>query len=565
MYNRFGLSIILLIFILSLGSCGSLTVETFYKNGVVVTSSPIASKIGLEILKQGGNAFDAAVAIAFALAVTYPEAGNIGGGGFALTYNAVTDEIHALDFREKAPIGATVDMFLDSNGFAAENSSLLGSRSAGVPGTVAGLFSLWEKYGSLDWYQLLQPAYKLADTGFILDQYLASSITSFSKELKQFPETKSIFFPKNKTPKGGDRFIQKNLAATIQRIALDSLNGFYSGKTADLIVETMTKYDGLISHDDLSSYKPVWRRPVNFKFDSLDIYSMPPPSSGGVLLGMILKLLEPVDFSIFSPKSPEYIHHFAEACRLAYSERAAHLGDPDFVDNPIDVMLSDDFLDARRELIDENRAGLSIEIESGIPQNFLESESTTHFSIADKFGNLVSLTYTLNTEYGSKLVVGGAGFLLNNEMDDFSIKPGVANVYGLVGGRANEIVPGKRMLSSMTPTIALKNGKPALVLGSPGGSKIITTVAQALVNISRFGLSPEQIVNMPRFHHQWLPDSLYLEEGGFDINIKQALIAKGHNIKERSRYSELMIITINEDGMKTGAADPRRNGSVSGY
>ncbi len=565
MYNRFGLSIILLIFILSLGSCGSLTVETFYENGAVVTSSPTASEIGLEILKQGGNAFDAAVAIGFALAVTHPEAGNIGGGGFALTYNAVTDEIHALDFREKAPGGATVDMFLDSNGFVAENSSLLGSRSAGVPGTVAGLFSLWEKYGSLGWYQLLQPAYKLADTGFILDQYLANSITSFGNELKQFPETKSIFFPENIAPKPGDRFTQKNLAATIQRIALDSLNGFYSGKTADLIVETMTKYDGLISHDDLNSYKPVWRRPVNFQFDSLDIYSMPPPSSGGVLLGMILKLLEPVDFSIFAPKSPEYIHHFAEACRLAYSERATHLGDPEFVDNPLDVMLSDDFLDARRELIDENQAGISHEIESGIPQNFLESESTTHFSIADKFGNLVSLTYTLNTEYGSKLVVGGAGFLLNNEMDDFSIKPGVANVYGLVGGRANEIVSGKRMLSSMSPTIALKNGKPALVLGSPGGSKIITTVAQAIVNISRFGLSPEQIVNMPRFHHQWLPDSLYLEEGGFDINIKQALIAKGHNIHERSRYSELMIITINEDGMKTGAADPRCNGSVSGY
>lgn len=565
MCKRFGLLIILLIFILSLGSCESLTVETFYENGAVVTSSPIASEIGLEILKQGGNAFDAAVAIGFALAVTYPEAGNIGGGGFALTFNAMTDEVHALDFREKAPGGATVDMFLDSNGYVTENGSLLGSRSAGVPGTVSGLFSLWGKYGSMEWYQLLQPAYKLADTGFILDQYLANSITSFSKELKQFSETKSIFFPENKTPKAGDRFTQKNLAATIQRIALDSLNGFYSGKTADLIVEIMTKYDGLISHDDLKNYRPVWRKPINFQFDSLDIYSMPPPSSGGVLLGMILRLLEPIDFSIFAPKSPEYIHHFAEACRLAYSERAVHLGDPDFVNNPIEVMLSDDFLDARRELIDENRAGISNEIESGIPQNFLESESTTHFSIADKSGNLVSLTYTLNTEYGSKLVVGGAGFLLNNEMDDFSIKPGVANVYDLVGARANEIVPGKRMLSSMSPTIALKNGKPALVLGSPGGSKIITTVAQALVNIDRFGLSPEQIVNMPRFHHQWLPDTLYLEEGGFDINIKQALIAKGHNIKERSRYSELMIITINEDGMKTGAADPRRNGSVSGY
>ncbi|MCP4705207.1 MAG: gamma-glutamyltransferase, partial [candidate division Zixibacteria bacterium] len=357
------------------------------------------------------------------------------------------------------------------------------------------------------------------------------------------------------------RFTQKDLAATIQRIALDSLKGFYSGETADLIVETMEKYDGLISHDDLSNYSPVWRRPVNFKFDSLDIYSMPPPSSGGVLLGMILKLLQPIDFSTFSPKSPEYIHHFAEACRLVYAERAVHLGDPDFVDNPIEVMLSDDYLDARRELIDEDRAGLSREIESGIPQDYSESESTTHFSIADKSGNLVSLTYTLNTSYGSKLVVGGAGFLLNNEMDDFSIKPGVANVYGLVGGEANKIVSGKRMLSSMSPTIILKDDKPFLALGSPGGSKIITTVAQAIVNFSRFGLNLKQIVKMPRFHHQWLPDTLFFEQDGFDINIKQDLISKGHNIKERSQYSELMIISINENRMISGAADPRRNGS----
>lgn len=560
-----GLLIILSILILFIGSCGSLTVETFYQNGLVVTSSPIASEIGLEILKQGGNAFDAAVGVGFALAVTYPEAGNIGGGGFALTYNATTEEIHALDFREKAPVGATVDMFLDPNGFVIENSSLLGSRSAGVPGTVAGLYSLWEKYGRLDWYQLLQPAHKLADTGFILDQYLANSIVSYGQALKHFPETESIFFANGSTPKMGDRFIQKDLAATLQRIALDSLRGFYSGKTADLIVETMEKYDGLISQNDLDTYRPVWRQPVSFKFDSLQIYSMPPPSSGGVLIGMILRLLEPFDFSTFSPKSPEYIHLFAEACRLAFAERAIHLGDPDFVNNPIEVMLSDDFLDARRELIDKSRAGISREIESGIQQNFSESESTTHYSIADQFGNLVSVTYTLNTSYGSKLVVGGAGFLLNNEMDDFSIKPGVANVYGLVGGRANEIASGKRMLSSMSPTIVLKNGKPVLALGSPGGSKIITTVAEALVNFYRFNLNLEKIVNMPRFHHQWLPDTLYFETGGFDINIKQDLIARGHNIKERSRYSELMILSINENGMMTGAADPRRNGSVSGY
>ena len=468
MYKCFGILIILLILALFFGSCGSLTVETFYENGVVVTSSPIASEIGLAILKQGGNAFDAAVGVGFALAVTYPEAGNIGGGGFALTYDARAGEVYALDFREKAPVRATVDMFLDSNGFVIENSSLLGSLAVGVPGTVAGLYSLWEKYGSLDWYQLLQPSLKLADTGFILDQYLVNSLITYADSLQHFPETKAVFSPGRSGLKIGARFIQKNLAASIQRIALDSLKGFYSGKTADLIVETMEKYNGLISYDDLSSYRPVWRKPVNFSFDSLDIYSMPPPSSGGILLGMILGLLEPIDFSTFAPKSPKYIHIFAEACRLAYAERAIHLGDPDFVSNPVEVMLSPDFWDARRELIDKSRAGISREIESGIPQNFLESESTTHFSIADKFGNLVSLTYTLNTKYGSKLVVGGAGFLLNNEMDDFSIKPGIANIYGLTGGQANKIVSGKRMLSSMSPTIILKNGRPFWALASPG-------------------------------------------------------------------------------------------------
>lgn len=560
-----GLMASLLAPVLILCACGSLSVEKFYQNGAVVTSSPIASEIGLNILKRGGNAFDAAVGVGFALAVCHPEAGNIGGGGFALIYESESGEIRALDFREKAPLAATANMYLDQDSNVIENSSLIGARACGVPGTVAGLYCLWKDYGSLDWYNLLEQAIMLADTGFIVDDYLANSLAYYTEDLKTFPETEAIFVPDDAAPASADRLVQKDLAATIQRIGLDSLKGFYSGKTADLIVETMTKYGGLIDHNDLLSYQAVWRAPLKFSFDSLEVYSMPPPSSGGVILGMILGLIEPYDFYQFTPKSAEYIHLFTEACRLAFAERAVHLADPDFIDNPVAAMLNPLYLDSRRELIDPYHAGNSMEIESGIPRNTHQSESTTHFSIVDRLGNVVSLTYTLNTMFGSHLVVGGAGFLLNSEMDDFSIKPGVPNVWGLTGGRANEIASGKRMLSSMSPTIVTAEGKPILALGSPGGSKIITTVAEAIINMTRFKLNVEQAVNQPRFHHQWFPDTLYLEQGGFDINIMQDLIAKGHIIKERSPYSELQIIYIDGNSMMTAAADPRRNGKACGY
>jgi len=550
----------------SLFSCGSFTVEKYYENGVVTTSSPIASDIGLEVLKNGGNAFDAAVAVGFAMAVCLPEAGNIGGGGFAVIYDARSGKIAALDFRETAPAEATSDMYLNQYGEVIENASLLGARAAGVPGTVAGLYELWKKHGTHPWSELIKPAIELADTGFIIDDYNAESFRINERELRTFAETKAAFLKRGTVIKKGERLIQHDLARTLTRIAHDSTDGFYSGMTADMIVQTMQKYDGLIGYDDLHDYHPIWRKPVSFTFDdTLEIYSMPPPSSGGVIVGQILKLLEPFEFTTYSCDSPEYIHLFAEACRLAFADRSVYLGDPDFINNPITQMLDSAYLESRRKLIDPKMAGNSENVKAGVVGRRVESESTTHFCIVDGEGNAVSLTYTLNTAFGSKLVVDGAGFLLNNEMDDFAIKPGVANNWGLIGDKANEIAPHKRMLSSMSPTIVLKKGKPILILGSPGGSKIITIVAEAILDVSRFGMNISQTVKQPRFHHQWLPDTLYLETGGFDINVIQSLITMGYNVKEREPYSDLQMIFIDDTGQKTGASDPRRGGKAVGY
>ncbi|UCD94379.1 MAG: gamma-glutamyltransferase [Candidatus Zixiibacteriota bacterium] len=546
-------------------ACDSLTVEKYHAHGLVATSSPIATAVGLEVLKDGGNAFDASVAIGFALAVCYPRAGNVGGGGFALFYSAETGEVSALDFRETAPAKADREMYLDKNGGVVPNASLIGAKAAGVPGTVAGLHEISKRYGSLEWYTLLEPAIKLADTGFIVSDCMEQTLARLSDKLSVFPETRAVFVRNGTTPRSGERFIQKELAATLERIAMDSTDGFYTSETADLIVGCMEKNSGLISHDDLSGYRVKWRRPIHFTFDSLDVYSMPPPSSGGVILGQILKLIEPYDFYKYSPDSPDYIHLFAEVCRLAYADRAVHLGDPDFAQNPLNELLDSAYLDSRRQVINLEAAGNSREIGSGLPEQTEESESTTHFVVADEAGNIVSLSYTINDDYGSKLVVDGAGFLLNNEMDDFAVKPGVPNLYGLVGGKANEIAPAKRMLSSMSPTIVMKKGRPVLALGSAGGSKIITTVAEAIISLARFDLSLKKAIEHPRFHHQWLPDTLYLERGGFDINIMQDLISKGHIVKERDRYSDLNALRIDDNSLMTGASDSRRCGKADGY
>jgi len=550
-------------------SCDSVTYDEYHEHGCLATSSPIASDIGRQILQDGGNAFDAAVAVGFALAVCYPQAGNVGGGGFAVTYSVSNDKISALDFRETAPRAASENMYIDETGEIIPESSLLGAKAAGVPGTVAGLHELWREYGSQPWDSLLTPAINLADTGFIVGDYLARSLEENQDKLAAFPATREIFFPAGKLLQAGDRLIQKDLAATLTRIRLDTLKGFYAGKTAALIVEAMKENGGLIDSADLAGYHSSWREPLHFTFDSLDIYSMPPPSSGGIILAMILRLIEPYDFALYMPESPEFIHLFAEACRLAYADRAVHLGDPDFIDMPVAELLSDEYLKIRRNLIDLKRAGNSARIGSGIPEPTGDSASTTHFSVIDSLGNAVSLTYTINTSFGSKLVVKGAGFLLNNEMDDFSIKPNEPNYYGLIGGPANAIAPGKRMLSSMCPTIIMKKDRyrryPYLVLGSVGGSKIITTVAQSIINMTKFELNSIETVRFPRFHHQWLPDTLYLETGGFDINVKQDLISRGHIIKEINPYGDLQMIYVADSALVSAVSDPRRDGASRGY
>jgi len=543
--------------------CTGVEVSRYYDTGALATAAPIATAVGEEVFQQGGNAFDAAVAVGFVLAVVHPEAGNLGGGGFALTRDGKTEMIRALDFRETAPQQAFEAMYLDEQGEVIPNSSTFGALACGVPGTVAGLHELWKTYGSQPWEQLIGMAAVLADTGFVVDEYLAGSLERHKEELSSFEETASIFFPEGKSLKVGDRLVQKDLAATLYSIAAMGHDGFYNGPVAQKIVECMEKHGGLISKSDLASYASVWREPVRFSFDSLEIYSMPPPSSGGIAVGQILKLLEGYDFSIFSPDSPEYIHLFCEAARLAFADRSAHLGDPDFYNVPAGL-LDSAYLVRRRSLIKEKHATSSELIHSGTPPNE-ESQQTTHYSICDGEGNMVAVTYTLNTAYGCKLVVDGAGFLLNNEMDDFSIKPGHPNVYGLIGGEANKIEPGKRMLSSMSPTLVLKNNQPFLILGAPGGSRIITVVAQALINFTRFDLSLNATVNQPRFHHQWLPDLIYLEQGGFDINVTQELIRYGHTMKECETFSDLQAVFIDESGSMTAASDPRKRGVAGGY
>jgi len=570
-------------FINVLVGCSGVEVAHYCEHGALATAAPIATDVGLDVFQKGGNAFDVAVAVGFTLAVVHPEAGNLGGGGFALIRDGKTGNIMALDFRETAPRAAFETMYLDSKGEVMPDLSTFGARACGVPGTVAGLYDLWNMYGSKPWDTLVGIAAELADSGFVVDSYLARSLEKNQEKLSAFDETAKIFFHHEQSLKAGERLVQKDLAKTFYLIAAEGKDGFYTGPVAEKIVACMQKHGGLISESDLSSYKPVWRRPIHFSFDSLDIYAMPPPSSGGIVVGQILKLLEPYDFSTFTPMSPEYIHLFCEAARLAFADRSAHLGDPDFYNLPAGL-LDSTYLDRRRNLINEKHATSSELITPGAPPSE-ESPQTTHFSICDNEGNMVAVTYTLNTAYGCKLVVDGAGFLLNNEMDDFSIKPGHPNTYGLVGGEANKIEPGKRMLSSMSPTLVLKREKskvigigtdrapsstlweekPYLILGAPGGSRIITVVAQAIINFTRFDLSLARTVEQPRFHHQWLPDKIYLERGEFDINIKQELIRYGHNIEECEPYSDLQAIYIDGRGLMTGASDPRKRGAWVGY
>lgn len=558
-------AVLLVTVLLSLipSGCGQLQVSKYYERGAITTVTPIATEVGRQVFMDGGNAFDAAVAVGFMLAVVHPQAGNLGGGGFAVLRNGADGQILTLDFRETAPQNATEDMFLDDSGEVVPDLSTIGALASGVPGSVAGLHELWSRFGSLPWEDLVTPAAWAADTGFIVDSVLASDFSIKFDRLNKFEETARLYFPDGRAPMSGERLVLKDLATTLYRIASEGPDVFYKGEIATLIDSCMRRHGGLITSEDMARYSANWREPIHIRFDSLDIYSMAPPSSGGIAVGQILKLLEPYDFSTMTSRSPEYVRLFVESARLAFADRSLHLGDPGYYPVPA-TLLSEKYIESRRDQIPTDRAGSSEEIHPGSPPIY-ESEQTTHFSICDADGNMVAITTTINNSFGSFLVVDGAGFLLNNHMDDFSIKPGYANLWGLVGGQANKIEPGKRMLSSMSPTIVLRKDKPFLITGSPGGSKIITTVAQSILNFTRFGMTLDETVRTARFHHQWLPDRIDFEQGKFSPDLLNSLRDSGYQINERTDWGDLHMIYIDESGLMQPAADYRRGGMVSGY
>jgi len=531
------------------------------KEGMVVTSHFLATQSAQEVLKNGGNAIDAAVTAAFSLAVTQPRSGNIGGGGFMLISSEKKNEVVAIDYREKAPSKATVDMFLDKEGNADSQVSRYSHLAAGVPGTVAGLAMALEQYGTISLKDAMAPAVKLAEEGFIVTPRFSDGLKKKEKMLKKWASSMKIFYKADGTYyEPGDLFIQKDLAATLKRISENGIKEFYEGKTAELLVAEMAKHGGLISMDDMKNYSPGFRTPVHGNYRGYDIYSMSPPSSGGTHVVQILNILEGYPITELGHNSAKTIHLMAEAMKRAYADRSHYLGDEDFVKVPLKGLTSKKYAEVLRKEIDPEKATPSATIAPNNPLPY-ESNETTHFSIVDKFGNAVSNTYTINFSYGSGIVVEGAGFLLNNEMDDFSAKPGVPNAYGLLGGEANKIEPNKRMLSSMSPTIVKQDGKNFLVTGSPGGSRIITTTLQVIMNVIDHNLNIQSAVAAPRIHHQWLPDEIRIEEGLSPDTIA-TLQEKGHEIKVKSAMGAIQSIMI-KDGMMFGGADPRRSTALA--
>lgn len=527
------------------------------KDGMVVTSHFLATESALAVLRNGGNAIDAAVTAAFSLAVTQPRSGNIGGGGFMLISSEQKDEVIAIDYREKAPSKATVDMFLDQKGEADSEVSRYSHLASGVPGTVAGLALALEKYGTITLDTAMAPAIKLAEEGFIVTPRFSEGLKEKEKMLKKWDSSAKVFYKADGSYyEPGDLFVQKDLAATLKRIAKNGKREFYEGKTAELLVAEMARHGGLISMEDLKNYAPRIKEPVHGTYRGYDIFSMSPPSSGGAHVVQILNILEGYPIGEYGHNSAQTIHLMAEAMKRAYADRSLYLGDDDFVAVPLRGIISKEYATSLRAKIDTEKATPSKTIAPDKPQPY-ESNETTHFSIVDKFGNAVSNTYTINFSYGSGIVVDGAGFLLNNEMDDFSAKPGVPNAYGLIGGEANKVEPNKRMLSSMSPTIVKQDGKNFLVTGSPGGSRIITTTLQVIMNVIDHGLNIQSAVAAPRIHHQWLPDELRIEEGLSPDTIK-ILQDKGHTVKQKSSMGAIQSIMV-KDGIMYGGADPRRS------
>jgi len=532
--------------------------EQSFQKAAVTSAHPLASMVGAAIMKDGGNAFDAAIAVQFALAVVYPGAGNIGGGGFLLSRNK-EGVLMGIDYREAAPSKASRDMYLDEKGNPIEGMSKLGASAAGVPGSVAGMFSA-HPFAKKTMKQLLQPAYELAAGGFVITESEARSLNGERKNFIKYSAQASAFTRKENW-KAGDTLYQPELAATILRIQQNGKAGFYEGETAAMIVEEMKNSKGVISLEDLKKYNPKFRKPIEFDYRGHHIISFAPPSSGGILIAQMMQMIAPYPLTVMGANTFESVSLMVEAQRRAYADRAEHMGDPDFWKVPTTTLTSNAYAQERMKDYQAGVAGNSKMIQAGVAK---ESEETTHFSIIDEAGNMVSVTTTLNGGYGNKTIVGGAGFLLNNEMDDFSIKPGVPNMYGALGGEANAIQPGKRMLSSMTPTLVIKNNQPYITIGTPGGTTIPNQVYEGLVNIIDHNMSLKAAIDAPRFHHQHIPDNLNVE-ADFPEKTINALKEKGYIVNKRGAFGRMDGIMILPNGNRVAAGDKRGDDSVAGY